>query len=197
MRLDSLVSGSVTDQALLEAVLFGAVDEIRNDPAEWARSWTGYGFRTGSLYAQNLTKGLTEFGLEYIMKADPRNISYASDPKSTKPPTIGRRIGHAFLDTMTERESAVDGAGTRWPNLPLFAGATTSAFIGDLWYPNSARTPTAIALRAGGSIASALGASFYTEFSPEIGRVLGAIFKRRPPAVPTSTPSTPTPGATK
>jgi hypothetical protein len=195
MRFRSLISGSVSDEALLEAITFGAVDEVRNDPAEWARSWSGYGFRAGSLYAQNLTKGLTEYAFGMAMKSDPRNISYVSDPKSTKPPTTARRIGHAFKDAVTVRESAIAGDGKRLPNIPLFAGATASGMVGDLWYPNSATTRSAIALRAGGSIATAIGASFYTEFSPEIGRVLGAIFKRRPAAAPSPSPvAAPTPG---
>jgi len=190
MRFKSLFTGSLSDQALLEAVIYGGVAEIRNSPAEWARSWTGYGYRAGSLYAQNLAKGLTEFGFGAALRVDPRNVSYAQDPAVTNPPTVGRRIGHAFKDFLTVRRSAVDGNGARMPNIPLFAGAAASGFVGDLWYPNSARTNTAIAMRAGGSIATALGASFYTEFSPEIGRALGAIFKRRP----TPLPPNPAPG---
>jgi hypothetical protein len=190
MRFKDLFTSSLSDEALLEAVIYGGVDEIRNSPAEWARSWTGYGYRVGSLYAQNLAKGLTEFGFAAALRTDPRNVSFAQDPAVTQPSTVGRRIGHAFKDFLTVRRSAVDGNGARMPNLPLFAGAAASGFVGDLWYPNSARTNTAIAMRAGGSIATALGASFYTEFSPEIGRALGAIFKRRPAPLP----SNPAPG---
>jgi hypothetical protein len=184
MRFQSLISGSVSDQALLEAVLFGALDEVRNSPAEWARSWTGYGYRAGSLYGQNFTKGFTEFTLGAAFRTDPRNISYASDPHVTKRPTVGRRVGHAFWDFLTVRTSATNGGGRRLPNIPLFAGATASGLVGDLWYPDSATTRSAIAMRAGGSIATAIASSFYTEFSPEIGRALGAIFKRRPAPMP-------------
>ncbi|HLW75751.1 MAG TPA: hypothetical protein VKS01_02180 [Bryobacteraceae bacterium] len=190
MRFEGLWTSSLSDEALLEAAIFGGVDEIRNSPAEWGRTWSGYGYRAGSLYAQNLTKGLAEFGFGFAMRTDPRNVSYANDPAVTKPATFGRRVGHAFKDVVTVRRSKEDGNGKRWPNVPLFAGATASGLIGEFWYPDSARTNTAMAMRAGGSIATAIGSSFYTEFSPEIGRALGAIFKRRPPPLPSSTGST-------
>jgi hypothetical protein len=185
MRGKQLVAGSLTDQAMLGAIVFSGMAQIRNDPAEWRRSWEGFGYRVGSRYAQNLTKGLTEFGIGEAMRTDPRHVSYASDPRTTKLPTTGRRIGHAFLDFLTVRRSSVAGDGSRLPNVPLFAGATASGLVGNLWYPDSATGPRQIAFRAGGSIATAIGASFYTEFSPEIGRVLGGIFKRgRTPAPP-------------
>jgi hypothetical protein len=94
------------------------------------------------------------------------------------------------MDFLTVRQSSAAGDGKPLPNLPLFAGATGSAFVGNLWYPASAKTPEQVALRASGALATALGMSFYTEFSPEIGRLLGAIVKRgRTPAVTTRAPS--------
>jgi hypothetical protein len=105
-------------------------------------------------------------------------MSYASDPRVKKPAITGRRIGHAFMDFLTVRRSSQDGAGRALPNIPLFAGAAASGLVGNLWYPASVTTPGQTAMRASGSLATALGASFYTEFSPEIGRLLGAIAKR-------------------
>jgi hypothetical protein len=195
VRFQNLVTESLTDQALLESIIFGGVAEVRNDPAEWARSWTGFGYRAGSRYAQGLTKGVVEFGLGEALRTDPRNVSYASDLRATKPPTTSRRVGHAFMDFLTVRRSSINGDGNRLPNIPLFAGATASGLIGDLWYPASATTITQIALRAGGSVVTALGASFYTEFSPELGRALGAIFKRGRTPKASSPPPPPPPGA--
>ncbi len=194
LRVKSFVEGSVTDQAMLGAIVFSAVAQARNDPHEWGRGWDAFGMRVGSRYAQTVTKGVAQFVSGAALGVDPRHVSYLSDPLVHLPPTTGRRIGHAFMDFLTVRRSAVDGAGTRLPNIPVFAGSASSAFVGDLWYPRSARSGGQVALRAGGSLATALGASFYNEFSPDIGRLLGALVKRG------GTPSTPAPattGATK
>lgn len=183
LRLESFVTGSLTDQAMLGATFFGAVAQVRNDPPEWGRNWTAYGYRVGSRYGQDVGKGVVEFVFGEAMRTDPRHISYASDPRVTKLPTTSRRIGHAFMDFLTVRQSSAAGDGKALPNIPVFAGAAGSAFVGNLWYPESAKAPGQVALRAGGCLATALGGSFYTEFSPELGRLLGGIFKRgRTPA---------------
>jgi hypothetical protein len=179
LRLESFVTGSLTDQAMLGAVFFGAIAQIRNDPREWNRDWAGYGRRVGARYAQNLAKGTTEFLFGAAMRTDPRHISFASDPRvKDRPGTVKRRIGHAFMDFLTVRRSSTNGDGRALPNLPLFAGASASGFVGYAFYPDRLNTPEQAAIRASGALGTALGASFYTEFQPEIGRLLGGIFKR-------------------
>jgi hypothetical protein len=183
LRLTDFVSGSITDQALLGAGFYGSFAELLKDPPEWKRTWGGEGYRVGSRYAQNLTKGLTEFTFGAIMHTDPRHVSYASDPRvKVHKSGVGPRIGHAFTDWLTVRRSSEKGDGAALPNLPLFAGAAASGFIGNIWYPDRLTTPGQALLRGSSSLATDLAYSFYTEFSPEIGRLLGAIFKRRPAA---------------
>ena len=155
-----------------------------NDPPEWDRDWRGYGYRVGSRYAQGVAKGITQFGFGALMRTDPRHLSYLSDPrvcdldKGCKPATVKRRIGHAFMDFLTVRRSSDDGGGKNLPNIPLFAGAAASGFVGNLWYPDTSATAQQAAVRVSGSLATALGASFYNEFQPELGRALGSLFKR-------------------
>jgi hypothetical protein len=208
LRFQNLVTSSISDQAMLGSVFYGTIAHVMNDPHEWGRGWAGFGDRVGSRYGQNLGKGIVEFSFGAALKIDPRHVSYASDPLiqpaaagqgcvgapapgTVVPATVRRRIGHAFMDFLTVRRSSEDGCGHRLPNIPLFAGSAAGAFVGDLWYPPSARTPEEIGLRAAGSLATALGSSFYTEFSPELGRVLGAIFKTG--KTPTSPPAPPPP----
>jgi len=199
LRVESLLTSSITDEAMLGSVFYGTIAHVMNDPHEWGRGWTGFGDRVGTRYGQNLGKGLVEFTFGEIMKTDPRHISFINDPRIQPPapgqpactgtstldkdnnnkaaPTVPRRIGHAFMDFLTVRRSSVDGCGSRIFNAQVFAGSAASALVGDLWYPRSARSEQEISLRAAGSLATALGASFYTEFSPDVARVLGAIFK--------------------
>lgn len=186
LRLENFVTSSVTDQAMLGAVFFGLVAQAQNSPSEWKSDWTGFGYRVGTRYAQNMAKGLAEYGIGTIMRDDPRHISYASDPRIQHPKTgVAPRVGHAFVDWLTVRQSSPDGTGRRWPNLSLFGGAAASGFVGYGWYPNRLATPGQAGIRASYSLGTALLSSFYTEFRPELGRVLGAIFKRRPPALST------------
>jgi hypothetical protein len=201
-RLTQFVAGSVSDQAILSAVFFGTYAHIKNDPKEWDRGLDGFAYRVGSRYAQGVTKGLTTYTFSTILRTDPRNVSYASDrgrigqqhcaasltgtPEEVASKTrstcgVAKRIGHAFLDWMTVRQSAVDGNGRRLPNLPLLAGAAASGFVGNAWYPDRMTTPGQALKRGAGSLGTALGSSFYTEFSPEVGRLLGALVKRRSP----------------
>jgi hypothetical protein len=184
-RMLDFVSSSVTDQAALGAVFFGLVAEARQDPAQWKRDWVGLGYRVGSRYGQNFAKGVTELGVGAIMQVDPRHISYASDPRVKNHQSgVRPRVQHAFMDWLTVRRSAQNGGGSPLPNVPLFAGAAASGFSGYAWYPSPLATPKEAALRAGSSLGTALAASFYTEFQPEVGRLLGAIFKRRTPPTP-------------
>jgi hypothetical protein len=76
------------------------------------------------------------------------------------------------------------------PNIPLLAGATVSGLVGNAWYPEHLRTTSHTAQRIAGSLGTALAASFYNEFQPEVGRVLGRLFRRG--ATP---PATSAPGA--
>jgi hypothetical protein len=187
-RLEQFVAGSLTDQALLSATFFGAIAHAQHDPGAWKQDWGGLAYRVGSRYGQTVAKGLAEFTAGSIIRADPRHTTYESDPgvnqtKCASQPVncrihLSSRISHVFVDWLTVRQSSATGNGKRWPNLPLFAGAAASGFIGNAWYPDPQSTPGQAGIRAAYSLGTALGGSFYAEFSPEIGRFLGAIFKR-------------------
>jgi hypothetical protein len=182
-RIEQFVAGSLTDQAILSATFFGFVAQLRKDPAEWKRDGAGFGYRVGTRYAQNMAKGLTGYGFGAAMRVDPRHISYAGDPRIGKHnPGVRPRIGHAFMDWLTVRRSSPNGAGKPLPNLPLLAGAAASGFAGYAWYPDRLATPKEAALRASSSLGTALAASFYNEFQPEVSRLLSTLFKRRTPA---------------
>jgi hypothetical protein len=205
MRLQKFFGGSVTDQAVLSASFFGTVAQLRKSPPEWERDWEGLGRRVGTRYGQSFAKGLTVLGVGLIMRDDPRLVDYASDPlidrkQRQRNPMMGRerrgrtwtRVGHAIVDWATVRKSTPAGDGGRRPNWPLFAGAVASGVTGNLWYPDRLTTRTETSKRIGGSLGTALFASFYNEFQPELGRVLGRMFRRgatsTSPATPASQP---------
>lgn len=80
-RLLTFVSGSVTDQSMLSAVIFGAGAQIIQSPSQWGRMWEGYGRRVGSRYTQAVGKGAAEYLVGSIMQDDPRFLAYRNDPR--------------------------------------------------------------------------------------------------------------------
>jgi hypothetical protein len=191
MRFERFFGQSVTDQAVLGATFWGLVAHVRDSPPEWDQGWDGFGRRVGTRYAQNFAKGATVLAVGMLMRSDPRHVSYASDPLIDKTQRARRldaprqrrgrawtRVGHAVMDWATVRQSAKNGDGARRPNLPLFAGAVASGLTGNIWSPERLTTPSETWKRIGGSLGTALFASFYNEFSPEVGRVLGRLTRR-------------------
>ena len=79
-RTLDFVSGSVTDQAVLGAVVFGLGAQVIQSPSEWKRTWDGFGHRVGSRYTQALGKGTAQYLVGLILKDDPRFLAYRDDP---------------------------------------------------------------------------------------------------------------------
>ena len=79
-RALDFVTGSVTDQAVLGAVIFGLGAQIIQSPSEWRRTWDGYGRRVGSRYTQAVGKGAAQYLVGTILNDDPRFLAYRDDP---------------------------------------------------------------------------------------------------------------------
>jgi hypothetical protein len=79
-RTLDFVSGSVTDQAVLGAVVFGLGAQIIESPSEWKRTWEGYGDRVGSRYTQAVGKGAAQYLVGLALQDDPRFLAYRDDP---------------------------------------------------------------------------------------------------------------------
>ena len=201
LRVAQWVTTSFTDQAMLGAVVYGAGAQIIQSPSEWGRTWGGYGDRIGVRYTQGAARGTAEFLVGAIMHDDPRHLSYKTDPHTkygakvqscddkTHTVTIAyypvpagslawKRIGHAFLDSVTVLRSNTCGNGHRWPALDRLAGVAAGAYGGYGWYPAAENRFANAAQRAGTSYGSTLLGSFYTEFSPEISFGLSWVVSR-------------------
>ncbi len=79
-RLQDFVTGSVTDQAVLGAVIFGLGAQIIQSPSEWKRTWDGYGRRVGSRYTQEVGKGAAQLLVGFMFHDDPHFLAYRDDP---------------------------------------------------------------------------------------------------------------------
>lgn len=83
-RFLDFVTGSVTDQAVLGAAVFGLGAQIIKSPSEWGRTWDGYGRRVGSRYTQAVGKGAAQYLVGSILHDDPRFLAYRDDPAVIK-----------------------------------------------------------------------------------------------------------------
>jgi len=188
LRVQQWVTVSFTDEAILGAVVYGAGAQIIKSPGEWGRTWGGYGDRIGVRYTQAVARGTAEFIVGGLMHDDPRHLSYKNDPHTHYGPKlvcsdgeiigirpyptprqiIWKRIGHAFVDSVTVLKSNSCGTGARLPSFDRYVGIAASAYGGYAWYPGPENTLPDAADRAAMSYGSTLLGSFYTEFSPEL-----------------------------
>lgn len=79
-RFLDFVTGSITDQSVLGAAVFGLGAQIIKSPSEWGRTWDGYGRRVGSRYTQAVGKGAAQYIVGSILQDDPRFLAYRDDP---------------------------------------------------------------------------------------------------------------------
>ena len=192
-RTVDFLSGSVTDQAVVGAVVFGLGAQIIESPSEWKRTWDGYGRRVGSRYTQAVGKGAAQYIVGSILRDDPRPLSYRDEPKVIEARyeavSMGntgailahdgwQRFGHAWFDTITVRRSAANGEGRRIPALSRFAGEFAGAYAGYPWYPAAENTFPKVGERAASAFGTAALSSFYNEYKPEITNLLGAIVRQ-------------------
>jgi hypothetical protein len=210
-RVLDFATGSVTDEPVLSAVIFGLGAQIIQSPSEWKRTWYGYGMRVGSRYTQAVGKGAATYLVGQILDDDPRFLAYRDDPRvllrrqaavcaleakakalpggsCPKNVTVKsldslqhdgwQRFGHAWFDVITVRHSRSDGNGARIPAFSRFAGELGGAYAGYPWYPGAENTALQVGERAAGAFGTAALSSFYTEYKPEIGNLLGALIRR-------------------
>jgi hypothetical protein len=128
-RALDFVSGSVTDQAVLGAAVFGLGAQIIQSPTDWKRTWDGYGRRIGSRYTQALGKGTAQYLFGLILNDDPHFIAYRNDPT-----TIARR--RTAISTLTpRRKGGLEQSGTA-PSAATFEKLSHDGWqrFGHAWY---------------------------------------------------------------
>jgi hypothetical protein len=139
----------------VEGLAFAGLDQVRNDPVEWHRSWGGYGKRAASNLGEfYIQEGVTE-GLAAAMN---RPIDYAPCRCRGTVDRAWWAVTGAALDATPQ--------GHRALALPRITGAFVGSFAQALWRPSdSDRTRVAL---VNSTTSLALGAviNLYHEFSP-------------------------------
>lgn len=128
-RALDFVSGSVTDQAVLGAVVFGLGAQVIQSPSEWKRTWDGYGRRVGSHYTQALGKGTAEYLFGLMLNDDPRFLAYRNDPS-----VISRR--RTAVSALTTRGSSGLASASKNPSAESLDALSHDGWqrFGHAWY---------------------------------------------------------------
>lgn len=207
-RSQDYLTGSITDQAALGAVVYGLGAQIIQSPSEWKRTWYGYGQRVGVRYTQAVGKGTAQYLSGLILNDDPRFLAYSNDPgvirrrrQAVTRLTVGdksldqlthdgwQRFGHAWWDVITVRRSSPAGDGRRIAAISRFAGEFAGAYAGYPWYPAAENKFTNVGQRAAGAFGTAALSSFWTEYHVEVTKIIGGIlYRSHPNAAPGGNP---------
>ena len=175
----------LTGSAVFGSLFFGAVAQFRHDPQEWGQGVEGYGRRVGTRYAQGLAKSTAEFLVGAINHEDPRahppvDIGAANPHLKS---TFKGRLGSALLRTVWTHRDPPYKDGIAFSRI---AGALSSGFVGNAWYPDRLTTPGQAFARTGSAMGGYVINSLFSEFQPEVfglvRKMLGLGSKKQPAA---------------
>lgn len=142
----------VSDLAGLGAIAIigigAAIDQGRNNPAEWGRSGSGFAKRVGSAAGAHSAQVTVRHGLAAALD---RSTSYTRCACSD----AGGRIANGIVSTVTDRDSH----GRRAFSEPILAGAVAGGFVPLIWRPDydarqaALNTAFSLGITAAGNIA--------------------------------------------
>lgn len=138
-RFHAYVHDLIGPGAILGVAGATALDQLRDDPAEWSRNATGLGHRAATNAASHVVAESVRHGLAIALG---RSTRYQRCECSG----FGPRVGHAFVETFTDR----DRAGARMVSIPRLGGAVAGALSQRIWRPSETNGDTA--LRIAGSL---------------------------------------------
>jgi hypothetical protein len=174
---------AVTPSGVFGAAFTAGFAQLTNNPKEWGGGAAGYGRRFGTRFAQGLTKSSTESLVGILDREDPR-LSPSSEAGTmlSAPSRIVPRLGKALLKTIwTPRNPSEEGIARNGLAYSRIAGSFASGFIGMSWTPGPDNTVGQALGRTGTAFAGYAATNVWTEFQPDIVRLVGAMIGQRKP----------------
>lgn len=174
---------AVTPSGVFGAAFTAGFAQLTNNPKEWGGGAAGYGRRFGTRFAQGLTKSSTESLVGILDREDPRlRPSSEAGTMLSAPSRIVPRLGKALLKTIwAPRDPSADGAVRSGLAYSRVAGSFASGFIGMSWTPGPDNTVGQAFGRTGTAFAGNAATNVWTEFQPDIVRLVGAMIGQRKP----------------
>ena len=127
----------------------------RDRPADWPQGAGGYARRFGDSLGRNAIRQTVGFAVADVLRDDQRYHSLGGG-------SILSRAWWALRWTVLTHSA--DGKAV--PNLPLFAGAYSTEFIANSWYPAAISHPQNALRRGNYVLLGAFGFNLWREFAP-------------------------------
>ena len=168
-------TNSFNAQMLFGAAFTTALDPIFNGSSDpyWGQGATGFSRRFGTRVAQSMTKGTGQALVGALFKEDPR--FFVSRKQGFWP-----RFGFALAHTLIVKNDN----GRQQLSAGRLAGAFSSGFVGMAWTPGPINSVDNALVRTGTAMGGVLAGSLWTEFQPDVMKLVSSMFRRPPKAAP-------------
>jgi hypothetical protein len=167
-----------TGSAVFGAAFFGAIGEWRHEPPEWPQGLDGFGRQMGTRYTQGMVKSTATFIVSTITREDPRphppavtgsdSYSFGCQPSTSLKGRLGQSLLRVVWDTCED--------GWHRPKPGRLVGSFASGFVGLTWAPPSQDNISSALTSSGTAFGGYVGNSVFSEFQPDLSRLLGKIF---------------------
>ena len=148
----------------IEGLAFAGLDQVRDQPEEWDRTWGGYGKRAASNIGEfYIQEGVTE-GLAALMN---RPLDYALCRCRKTADRVWWAVSSAVIDRTDRGHGALA--------IPRIVGAYAGSFAQASWRPNDTNRAAVALVNGATSLAFGAAINLYHEFSPR---------RKRPSVVP-------------
>ncbi len=168
-------TNSFNAQMLFGAAFTTALDPIFNGSSDpyWGQGARGFSKRFGTRVAQSMTKGTGQALVGALFKEDPR--FFVSRKQGFWP-----RFGFALAHTLIVKNDN----GRQQLSAGRLAGAFSSGFVGMAWTPGPINSVDNALVRTGTAMGGVLAGSLWTEFQPDVMKLVSSMFRRPPKAAP-------------
>src|SRR5262245_2856950 len=158
-RVKWTVNGTVGRSSIATGVFLASWNTAWNLPAEWDRTWEGFGKRFAAREAQTSISNVIEAGLGAAWGEDPR---YARSDRTG----FWARTTHATKRVLVARRR--DGRVA--PAWARYAGAIGSNMVANTWLPPNSRTTSQNLRRIGNGFLGRFVSNMWLEFGPDVRR---------------------------
>jgi len=151
-------------ESLLVGTLTAGIGTTRDKPEEYGPHWEGFAKRYGMRFTGIAASNTIEAGLGSLWGEDPRYVRNQNLP-------FKKRIGNIFLLSVTARNRQ----GKLMPAYARYIAIPGNNFLSNTWRVSSASTTNAALARTGYGFLSEIASNAWSEFWPDVKRL---VFKK-------------------
>jgi len=163
-KFELYLEGTYGPGSWLASASTAGIRQWLGSPPEWEQGMKGYGRRFASSMGESAIKNTVQFGVGAALREDPRYFPSARRG-------VLSRAWHAVSFTFAPRNDN----GERTVGVSRVAGALSSGFVSNTWYPERLSDTSHAISRTGITLGGDAAVNLFREFWPDIKR---AVFGR-------------------